>query len=123
MAKTDGYMIDRAALVRALEEIEAEACDGTENDGSDGTTRVEYPVPITTREVVDLIANLEAVELTRCRDCEHWKAEEGQIVGKCEKWSIAELPGILQAVTHMTGPDDFCSDAMRRTTGGIDIRG
>lgn len=65
----------------------------------------------------------EAVELTRCRDCEHWKAEEGQTVGKCEKWSIAELPGILQAITFMTGPDDFCSDAMRRTTGGIDIRG
>lgn len=123
MAKTDGYMIERAALIRAMEEIQAAACDGTENDGSDGTTRVEYPVPITTQEVVDLIANLEAVELTRCKNCERWKAEEGQTFGKCENWSVAELPGLLRAVTHMTGPDDFCSDAQRRIYSGIDIRG
>ncbi len=123
MAQTDGYMIERAALVRILEDMEAEACNGTENDGTDGTTRVEYPVPITTSEMLDLIAAQPAVELTRCKDCERWKAEEGQTFGKCENWSVAELPGLLQAVTHMTGPDDFCSDARRRTTGGIDIRG
>lgn len=123
MAQTDGYMIERAALVRVLEDMQAEACNGTENDGTDGTTRVEYPAPITTSEMLDLIAAQPAVELVRCRNCEHWKGEEGQSCGKCEKWSVAELPGIIRAITHMTGPDGFCSEAQRRVNSGIDIRG
>lgn len=122
MAQTDGYMIDRGALCSILEGMEAEACNGTENDGSDGTTRVEYPVPVTTSEMLDLIAAQPAVELVRCQNCEHWKAH-GQSGGKCEKWSVAELPGIIRAITHMTGPDDFCSEAQRRVYSGIDIRG
>lgn len=123
MARTDGYMIDRDALCRILEDMEAAACDGTENDGSDGTTRVEYPVPITTSEMLDLIAAQPAVELVRCKDCEHWKGEEGQSCGKCGHWSTDEIPGIIRAITHMTHPDDFCSEAQRRATNGIDIRG
>ena len=56
MAQNKLDLIDRAALIRMLEDMEAQACDGTENDGTDGTTRIEYPVPTTTREMMDLIA-------------------------------------------------------------------
>lgn len=49
--------IDADALAAILEDMEATACDGTENDGTDGTTRIEYPVPLTTREMLDLIAD------------------------------------------------------------------
>ena len=50
-------MIDADNLTHILEEWEEKACDGTENDGSDGTTRVLHPVPTTTREMIDLIAD------------------------------------------------------------------
>lgn len=50
-------LIDADALTSILEEWEEKACDGTENDGSDGTTRVLHPVPTTTREMIDLIAD------------------------------------------------------------------
>ena len=36
-------LIDADALTFILEEMEEEACDGMENDGSDGTTRVLLP--------------------------------------------------------------------------------
>ena len=49
-------LIDADALASVLEEWEEKACDGTENDGSDGTTRVLHPVPTTTAEMIDLIA-------------------------------------------------------------------
>lgn len=81
------------------------------------------PVQAVVVSEIESMLYREGVELTRCRNCEHWKAEEGQTCGKCENWSVAELPGIIRAVTHMTGPDDFCSDAQRRVTNGIDIRG
>lgn len=123
MAQTDGYMIERAALCSILEDMEAQACNGTENDGSDGTTRVEYPVPITTSEMLDLIAAQPAVELVRCKGCEHWKAEEGQPAGKCCYFSRDDLSDFIKAITYMTGPDDFCSMATRRGTNGNDIRG
>ena len=123
MAQTDGYMIERAALCSILEDMEAEACNGTENDGTDGTTRVEYPVPVTTSEMLDLIAAQPAVELVYCKDCELWKCEEGQTFGKCGYFSRDDLSDFIKAVTYMTGPDDFCSSARRRTGNGIDIRG
>lgn len=53
--------IDADALVAVLEEMQSAACDGTENDGSDGTTRIEYPVQITTQEMIDLIASQPTV--------------------------------------------------------------
>ena len=62
MPKNKMDLIERAALCRILEDMEAQACEGTENDGTDGTTRIEYPVPTTTREMLDLIASLPAVE-------------------------------------------------------------
>ena len=55
-------LIDADALSSILEEWEEKACDGTENDGSDGTTRVLHPVPTTTREMIDLIANQPTME-------------------------------------------------------------
>ena len=54
--------IDADALSSILEEWEEKACDGTENDGSDGTTRVLHHVPTTTREMIDLIANQPTME-------------------------------------------------------------
>lgn len=50
-------MVDADVLTSILEEWEEKGCDGTENDGSDGTTRVLHPVPTTTREMIDLIAD------------------------------------------------------------------
>ncbi len=50
-------LIDADVLTSILEDWEEKACDGTENDGSDGTTRVLHPVPTTMREVIDLIAD------------------------------------------------------------------
>ena len=55
-------LIDAGALAFVLEEWEEKACDGTENDGSDGTTRVLHPVPTTTREMIDLIADQPTIE-------------------------------------------------------------
>lgn len=55
-------LIDADALSSILEEWEEKACDGTENDGSDGTTRVLHPVPTTTREMIDLIAEQPTIE-------------------------------------------------------------
>ena len=55
-------LIDADALTSILEEWEEKACDGTENDGSDGTTRVLHPVPTTTREMIDLIADQPTIE-------------------------------------------------------------
>lgn len=125
MARNDGYiyMIERGRLLEILEEMEAAAADGTENDGTDGTTRVEYPVATTTREMMDLIADMPTVELVRCEDCEHWQAEEGATCGKCKHWSTDAVPGIIRAIIHMTRPDDYCSEAQRRETNGSDIRG
>ena len=54
--------IDADAVTSILEEWEEQACDGTENDGSDGTTRVLHPVPTTTREMIDLIADQPTIE-------------------------------------------------------------
>lgn len=123
MAQPDGYVIERDALARILEDMEAQACDGTENDGTDGTTRIEYPVPITTQDVLGLIAELPAEELTRCRDCELWKKEDGHTTGKCGYFSRDDLSEFIKAITYMTGPEDFCSSARRRVESGIDIRG
>lgn len=123
MEKVDGYLISRAALTYALEHMEAAACDGGENDGTDGTTRVEYPVATDTQEMLGLIAELPAVLVVRCKDCEHWRGEEGQSCGKCGHWSTDTIPDIVRAIIHMTRPDDFCSEAQRRETNGIDIRG
>ena len=50
-------LIDADALTSVLEQWEEKTCDGTENDGSDGTTRVLHPVPTTTTEMIDLIAD------------------------------------------------------------------
>lgn len=55
-------LIDADALTSILEEWEEKACDGTENDGSDGTTRVLYYVPTTTAEMIDLIAAQPTIE-------------------------------------------------------------
>ena len=55
-------LIDADALASVLEEWEEKACDRTENDGSDGTTRVLQPVPTTTREMIDLIADQPTIE-------------------------------------------------------------
>lgn len=55
-------LIDANALTSILEEWEEKACDGTENDGSDGTTRVLQPVPTTTSEMIDLIAEQPTIE-------------------------------------------------------------
>lgn len=56
--------IDADALTSVLEKWEEQVCDGTENDGSDGTTRVLHPVPTTTREVIDLIADQPTIDPT-----------------------------------------------------------
>ena len=53
--------IDADALTAVLEGWEAEATDGTENDGSDGTTRIEFPVQTDTQEMIDLIADQPTV--------------------------------------------------------------
>ena len=55
-------LINADTLTSVLEEREEQACDGTENDGSDGTTRVLHPVPMTTREIIDLIADQPTIE-------------------------------------------------------------
>ena len=55
-------LIDADVLTSILEKWEEQACDGTENDGSDGTTRVLHPVPTTTREMIDLIAEQFTIE-------------------------------------------------------------
>lgn len=125
MVRNDGYiyMIERWRLLKILEDMEATACDGTENDGTDGTTRVEYPVATTTREMIDMIADQPTVELVHCEDCELWKREEGQTCGKCGHFSRDELAQFIKAITYMTAPTDFCSFAQRRETDGIDIRG
>lgn len=54
--------IDADVVTSILEEWEEKACDGTENDGSDCTTRVLHPVPTTTREMIDLIAEQPTIE-------------------------------------------------------------
>lgn len=55
-------LIDADVLVSILNEWENLACDGTEDDGSDGTTRVLHPVPTTTSEMIDLIADQPTIE-------------------------------------------------------------
>lgn len=60
-------MIDADKLAAILEDMEEKAADGTENDGSDGTTRIIHPVHTTTSEMLDLIAN----QPTLGSDCEH----------------------------------------------------
>jgi hypothetical protein len=123
MENSDLILIDREYLRKVLEEMEEEAADGGENDGSDGTTRILEPVKTTTREMMDLLDMLPSMTLTRCRNCEHWKAEEGQEYGKCGYFSREDLAQFIQAITYMTGPADYCSFAERRATDGIDIRG
>lgn len=117
------FLIDGAALCRVLEDMEAAACDGTENDGTDGTTRVEYPVATTTREMIDLIAELPTVELVQCNQCEYWEGSESSPCARCKHWSTDEIPGILRAIHHMTRPDGYCSEGQRRIADGSDIRG
>lgn len=55
-------LIDANALIDTLEEWEENAIFGTENDGSDGTTKILLPVPTTTREMQDLVAMQPAVD-------------------------------------------------------------
>lgn len=123
MAKNDGYMIERAALLEMLEAMEEAAVAGTENDGSDGTTCILEPVATTTREMEDMIANMPAVRLTRCQDCELWQRADGQKIGKCCHFSRDDLSDFIEAVTYMTNETDFCSSARRIVTDGNDLRG
>jgi hypothetical protein len=60
-------MIDGDKLAAILEDIEEKAADGTENDGTDGTTRIVHPVRTTTSEMLDLIAD----QPTLGSDCEN----------------------------------------------------
>ena len=55
-------LIDADKLAAILEDMEEKAADETENDGSDGTTRIVCPVRTTTREMLDLIADQPTVE-------------------------------------------------------------
>lgn len=50
-------LIDRDRLANILEAWEETAADGTENDGTDGTTRIVHAVATNTQEMLDLIAD------------------------------------------------------------------
>ena len=117
------YLISLDALLFILENMEETACDGGENDGTDGTTRILEPVPTTTREMIDLIADLPTVDLVYCQHCEYWEGTESSPCGKCKHWSTDAIPDIIRSITHMTRADDFCSEGQRRLTDGSDIRG
>lgn len=68
-------LIDADALAAILEGWEEKAADGTENDGTDGTTRILHAVQTTTQEMLDLIANqptaaaLPAMNRPQTRPC------------------------------------------------------
>jgi len=70
--------IDADAVTSILEEWEEQACDGTENDGSDGTTRVLHPVPTTTREMIDLIADQPTIEAEPVKHGRWVETEDGE---------------------------------------------
>lgn len=55
-------LIDASALASILEDWEEKAADGTENDGTDGTTRIIHAVQTTTQEMLDLIAEQTTVD-------------------------------------------------------------
>lgn len=65
-------------------------------------------VPWSTTAVHNYIERLPAVEVVRCKDCEHWHSVEifidGEIFGNyfCDK------------NTNITKPDDFCSLGKRK---------
>ena len=68
-------LIDADALAAILEDWEEKATDGTENDGTDGTTRIVHAVQTTTQEMLDLIADqptaaaLPAMNKPQTRPC------------------------------------------------------
>lgn len=82
--------IDADTVIIILESIEENATDGTENDGTDGTTRIVEPVRTTTREMMDLINDMPTME-AEPRPRSGWilgDPDEGEadlICGHCNK--------------------------------------
>ena len=86
--------------------MEERACDGTENDGTDGTTRILTPVATDTQEMQDIIAaqpTVDAVPVIRCKDCAWYDDLDHCRNPKCVK-SYYGTP------VH---PEHFCGFAVR----------
>ena len=57
---------------------------------------------------------VDAVEVCRCKDCEHWNTEEKSFYGtkcRCERFSLVGYS------ENYTLPSDFCSYGERREDG------
>jgi hypothetical protein len=111
VANNEQKLIDAGALAAVLEDWEEKATDGTENDGTDGTTRIVYPVKTTTQEILDLIADqpaVDAVVVIRCKDCGKW------VDGACRHFSSYGLQSFIKVIEYRTNPDDYCAFAERR---------
>lgn len=85
-------MIDADKLATILEDIEEKAADGTENDGTDGTTRIVHPVRTTTSEMLDLIADQPTLGsdcgpgCARYPRCEYNHGRHGVVRINCPLW-------------------------------------
>ena len=99
-------LIDADALTSILEEWEEKACDGTENDGSDGTTRVLHSVPTTTREMIDLIADQTTIE---AEPVKHGRWDEKKRFVECSAC------GERRMITH-----NFCPNCGAKMDGGTE---
>lgn len=106
-------LIDADALSSILEEWEEKACDGTENDGSDGTTRVLHPVPTTTREMIDLIAEQPTIEADPVKHGLGDPRTNGDRIRTMSDEEIAE------AIDHGISSDacDYCKENDHHCTG------
>lgn len=57
---------------------------------------------------IETAPTIDAVQVTRCKDCEEW------VDGACRHFSSYELPGLLKAIVFRTQPESYCSNAQRR---------
>ena len=92
-------LIDRKDLIKAVEKKQFAIADNTHPYEA---IRIQGKY---FREVVDNAPTVDAVEVVRCRDCEHWKEPwlEGVTSGKC-----------MLGKTMITETDHFCSYGERK---------
>ena len=59
-------------------------------------------------EQVKAAPPVDAVEVTRCKDCEKW------VDGICRHFSSYDLAEFIKVIEHQTAPESYCSNAVRR---------
>lgn len=67
------------------------------------------PTPSVIRRVLRQVPEVDAVEVVRCKDCEHWNEDDD--VGYCNN---------PDGLDNYAKPDDFCSYGERREDNAAD---